>query len=242
MTGLVGKETKIVAARRVLTQTINGLPDTMSVGFRVYGHRFATDDYDNACGDTELLAPIGPVNKAALVGLVNKIQTKGRTPLVLSVLAAIKDFEKIPNGSIILVTDGIESCKGDIKSIAPAIKTAGLALEVNIVGFDIKEAGARQELESIAASTGGRYLDARDADELLAALEKTLKLEYVVLDGAGKEVGRGVVSGEAIKLKENVYTVRVLLAPQPIEVKVTVKPGAASNLMLMKTASGWILN
>jgi Ca-activated chloride channel family protein len=242
MTGLVGKETKIVAARRVLTQTINGLPDTMSVGFRVYGHRFATDDYDNACGDTELLAPIGPVNKAALVGLVNKIQTKGRTPLVLSVLEAIKDFEKIPNGSIILVTDGIESCKGDIKSIAAAIKKSGLALEVNIVGFDIKEAAARQELESIAGSTGGRYLDAKDADELLAALGKTLKLEYVVLDGAGKEVGRGVVSGEAIKLKEGVYTVRVLLAPQPIEVKVTVKPGAASNLMLKKTASGWILN
>jgi hypothetical protein len=242
MTGLVGKETKIAAARRVLTQTINGLPDSMSVGFRVYGHRFATDDYDNACGDTELLAPIGPVNKAALVGLVNKIQTKGRTPLVLSVLAAVKDFEKIPNGSIILVTDGIESCKGDIKSIAPAIKKAGLELEVNIVGFDIKEAGARQELESIAASTGGRYLDAKDADELLAALEKTLKLEYVVLDGAGKEAGRGVVGGDAIKLTAGTYTVRVLLSPQPVEFKVTIKPGAASNLVLKKTASGWILN
>ena len=242
MTGLVGKETKIVAARRVLTQTINGLPGSMSVGFRVYGHRFATDDYDNACGDTELLAPIGPVNKAALVGLVNKIQTKGRTPLVLSVLAAIKDFEKIPNGSIILVTDGIESCKGDIATIAPAIKKAGLELEVNIVGFDIKEAGARQELESIARSTGGRYLDAKDADELLAALAKALKLEYVVLDGTGKEAGKGVVGGPAIKLNAGVYTVRVLLSPQPVELKVTVKSGATSTCTLKKTQGKWGLN
>jgi hypothetical protein len=242
MTGMVGKETKIAAARRVLTQTINGLPESMNVGFRVYGHRFATDDYDNACRDSELLMPIGPVQKAKLVETVNKIQTKGRTPLVLSVLEAIKDFEKVPNGSVILVTDGIESCKGDIKSIAPAIKKSGLALEVNIVGFDIKEAAARQELESIARSTSGRYLDAKDADELLSALGKTLKLEYVVLDDKGKEAGRGVVGGDGIKLKEGGYVVRVTLAPQPVEVKVTVKPGGTSTCTLKKTQGQWILN
>jgi hypothetical protein len=241
MTGLVGKETKIAAARRVLSQTINGLPDAMSVGFRVYGHRFATDDYDNACGDTQLLAPIGPVKKAALIGLVNKIQTKGRTPLVLSVLEAIKDFEKISNGSIILVTDGIESCKGDIKSIAPAIKKAGLELEVNIVGFDIKEAGGRQELESIARSTGGRYLDAKNADELLSALAKALTVEYVVLDAAGKEAARGVVGGPGTKLKAGTYTVRVLVTPQPLEIKATVKDGAALVFTLKKAKGQWIL-
>jgi hypothetical protein len=241
MTGMVGKETKIAAARRVLIQTINGLPDTMSVGFRVYGHRYATDDYDNACRDTELLVPIGPVQKALLVDMVNKIQTKGRTPLVTSVLAAVKDLEKFPNGTVILVTDGIESCKGDIKSIAPAIKAAGLALEVDIVGFDIKEAAARQELQSIAASTGGRYLDAKDADELLSALQKTLKLEYVVVDAAGKEAGRGVVGDEGLKLKEGDYTVRVVLAPQPLERRVTVKAGTRATCTLKKTQGKWII-
>jgi hypothetical protein len=242
MTGAVGKETKITAARRVLTQTINGLPDSMNVGLRVYGHRFPTDDYSNACADTELLVPIGPVQKAKLVEIVNKIQTKGRTPLVLSVLEAIKDFEKAPNGSIILVTDGIESCKGDIKSIAPAIKKSGLELEVNIVGFDIKEAAARQELESIAKSTDGRYIDARNAGELLSALEQTLKLEFVVLDSAGAEVGRGVVGGDEVKLKDGTYTLRVLLAPQPIEIKITIKTGAAVTYTLKKVLDKWTLN
>ncbi|NTV80334.1 MAG: VWA domain-containing protein, partial [Candidatus Aminicenantes bacterium] len=241
MTGLIGKETKIAAARRVLKQTINGLPDAMNVGFRVYGHRYATDDYDNACRDTELLVPIGPVKKAVLTDLVDKIQTKGRTPLVASVLAAIKDFEKIPNGTIVLVTDGIESCKGDIKAIEAAIKAAGLALEVNIVGFDIKEAEARQELQSIAASTGGRYLDAKDAGELLTALETTLKLEYVAVDAAGKEAGRGVVGGPGIKLKEGAYTLRVLVSPRPLEVKVTIKPGSRTALTLKKAGGAWAL-
>jgi hypothetical protein len=241
MTGMVGKETKIVAARRVLKQTIEGLPDSMNVGLRVYGHRYATDDYDNACRDTELVVPIGPVDKAALVGMVDRIQTKGRTPLVASVLAAVKDFETIPNGTIVLVTDGIESCKGDIKSIAPAIKAAGLELKVNIVGFDIKEAEGRAELESIARSTGGRYLDAKDAGELLTALEATLKLEYVVIDSAGKEHGRGAVGGDAVKLAAGDYTVRVLAAPQPVEIKVTVKPGEQREVKLKKAGGNWIL-
>jgi len=241
MTGMIGRETKIAAARRVLTQTIEGLPDLMNVGLRVYGHRYATDDYDNACRDTELVVPIGPIDKAALVDWVKKIQTKGRTPLVVSVLAAIKDFEKIPNGTIVLVTDGIESCKGDIKSIAPAIKAAGLELKVNIVGFDIKEAEGRAELESIAKSTGGRYLDARNADELMGALGQTLKLEFVAVDAAGKERGRGAVGGAAVKLLPGDYTVRVLTEPQPVELKVTVKSGELRELRLKKAGGAWIL-
>jgi hypothetical protein len=231
----------MAAARRVLTQTIEGLPDSMNVGLRVYGHRYATDDYDNACRDTELVVPIGPIDKAALVDWVKKIQTKGRTPLVASVLAAVKDFERIPNGGIVLVTDGIESCKGDIGSIAPAIKAAGLELKVNIVGFDIKEAEGRAELESIAKSTGGRYLDARNADELMGALGQTLKLEFVVVDSAGKERGRGAVGGEAVKLPPGDYTVRVLTAPQPAVLKVAVKSGELRELLLKKAAGAWIL-
>jgi len=241
MTGMVGKETKIAAARRVLKQAIEGLPDTMNVGLRVYGHRYATDDYDNACRDTELVVPIGLIDKAALAGWVDKIQTKGRTPLVISVLEAIKDFADIPNGTIVLVTDGIESCKGDIKSIAPAIRSAGLELKVNIVGFDIREAEGRKELESIARSTGGRYLDARNADELLGALGQTLKLEYVALDAAGQEHGRGAVGGEAIKLPPGDYTIRVLTAPQPVELKVTVKSGEMKEAKLKKAGGAWIL-
>jgi Mg-chelatase subunit ChlD len=241
MTGMIGKETKMAAARRVLTQTIEGLPDSMNVGLRVYGHRYATDDYDNACRDTELVVPIGPIDKAALADWVKKIQTKGRTPLVASVLAAVKDFEKIPNGGIVLVTDGIESCKGDIKSIAPAIQAAGLELKVNIVGFDIKEAEGRAELESIAKSTGGRYLDARNADELMGALGQTLKLEFVAVDAAGKERSRGAVGGEAVKLPPGDYTIRVLTVPQPVELKVAVKSGELRELTLKKAGGAWTL-
>jgi hypothetical protein len=240
MWGQIGGEAKITIARKVLSQIINGLPDSMNVGLRVYGHRFGLND-KSACIDTQLLVPIGPIAKTQLIDTVNKIQLKGKTPLVLSVLEAIKDFEKIPNGSVILITDGIESCNGDIKSIGPAIKKSGLELKVHIVGFDIKEKESRAELEAIAKSTEGRYLDAKDANELLSALEQTLKLEYVVLDERGETVGKSFVGGDSVKLKEGSYTLRILLAPQPLELKVSVKGGSTSSFTLKKEAGNWIL-
>jgi hypothetical protein len=240
MWGQIAGEAKITIARKVLTQIINGLPESMNVGMRAYGHRYGLNDR-RACTDTELLVPIGPLAKAQLVDTVNKIQLKGKTPLVLSVLEAIKDFEKIPNGSVILVTDGIESCNGDIMSIAPAIKTSGLELKVHIVGFDIKEKESREQLEAIAQSTEGRYLDAKNAGELLSALEQTLQVEFVVLNEKGEEAGRGIVGGEEVKLKEGTYTLRVLIAPQPLEVKIAVKPDGRSVCVLKKEAESWKL-
>jgi hypothetical protein len=241
MWGQISGEAKITIARKVLAQIINGLPDSLSVGLRVYGHRYGLND-PKACTDTELLIPIGPIAKARLIDTVNKIQLKGKTPLVLSVLEAIKDFEKIANGSAILITDGIESCGGDINSIAPAIKKSGLDLKVNIVGFYITEKEARAELETIAGSTGGIYLDAKDAGELLSAVEQTLRLEFQVLDDRGQVVSKGVVGGEAVKLKEGTYILRILLSPVPLETKVTIKPGATEAYTLKRVGDKWTLD
>jgi hypothetical protein len=240
MWGQIAGEAKISIARKVLAQIINGLPDSLSVGLRVYGHRYGLND-PKACTDTELLIPIGPIAKAPLIDTVNKIQLRGKTPLVLSVLEAIKDFEKTANGSVILITDGIESCGGDINSIAPAIKKSGLDLKVNIVGFYITEKEARAELETIAGSTGGIYLDAQNATELLSAVQQTLQVEYLVLDEKGKEVAKGMVGGEAVKLKEGTYTLRIMLSPKPLETQMTVKSGVAMTYTLRKVQDQWTL-
>jgi hypothetical protein len=241
MWGQIAGEAKITIARKVLAQIINGLPDSLHVGLRVYGHRYGLND-PKACTDTELLIPIGQIDKAQLIDTVNKIQLKGKTPLVLSVLEAIKDFEKNANGSVILITDGIESCGGDINSIAPAIKKSGLDLKVNIVGFYIAEKEARAELETIAGSTGGIYLDAQNASELLSAVEQTLRVEFQVLDEKGQLIAKGVVGGEAVKLKAGTYTVRILLSPVPFESKVTIKPGAPETYTLKKVGDKWTLD
>jgi len=238
MWGQIGKEAKIIIARNVLGQIINGLPEKMNVGLRLYGHRYEIKD-QRACTDTELIAAIGPLKKMYLIETINKINPKGKTPLVYSVLEAVKDFEKIAKGTIILISDGIESCNGDINSIAPALKEAGFELKVHIVGFDIKEAEARKELEAIAESTGGKYLDAKDSGELLSALEQTLQIEFALLDEKGEIRATGFVGRGPVKVKPGNYTLRLMLEPKPLETKITVTSGGKSMFVLSKKEGIW---
>jgi hypothetical protein len=240
MWGQIEGVAKIAIAKDVLEQIINGLPDEMNVGLRLYGHRYGLNDR-RACQDTELKVPIGPIDKAVLIDIIKKIQPKGKTPLVFSVLQAGDDFKDIPSGSIILITDGIESCDGDIKSIAPALKESGIELKLHIVGFDIKEAEARAELESIAKSTEGTYLDAKDSQELLSSLEQTLTIEFEILDDRGQVKARGMVGGEPIRLMEGSYTLRLLVEPEPFEAEITVQPGQKTTIVLNKENEEWVV-
>jgi hypothetical protein len=176
-----------------------------------------------------------------LIDIIQKIQPKGKTPLVFSVLQAGDDFKDISNGSIILITDGIESCDGDINAIAPALKESGIELKLHIVGFDIREAEARAELEAIAKSTQGTYLDAKDSQELLSSLEQTLTIEFEILDGEGQVKARGMVGGEPIRLMEGSYTLRLLVEPDPFEAEITISPGQITKITLAKEKEKWII-
>lgn len=240
MWGQIQGKAKIVIAKEVLNQIINGLPDEMNVGLRLYGHRYDLKN-SRACQDTELVAPIGPINKKQLVEAVNKITPRGKTPLVHSVLEGIKDFKELKGGTIVLISDGVESCDGDINSIESALKEAGLDLQVNIVGFDIKEVDARKQLEAIAASTGGIYLDAKDSEQLLDSLEQTLQVEFVLLDEQGEIKARGVVGGEPVEIIEGTYTLMLLLQPESLEKNVTISPAKKTVLTLKKEADKWTL-
>ena len=241
MWGRVGGKSKIEIARRVLTQIIRELPDGIQVGLRAYGHRYGRKDR-RACKDTELVAPIRPLVRGKLIGTINSIQPRGRTPLVYSVLQAPNDFKEKDTGTLILLTDGIESCDGDIRSIGPALKEAGLKLRLHIVGFDIKGAEARRELEAIAESGGGRYHHARDAAGLFGSLTEALQLEYAVVGGEGRQVAIGSVGGDPIQVLEGEYTVRLMVEPGPLETPVIVRPEKTIALEVARKEGQWIIS
>jgi hypothetical protein len=240
MWGQIAGEAKISIAKNVLEQIITGLPDEMNVGLRLYGHRYGLNDR-RACQDTELKVPIEPIDKASLIEIIKNIQPKGKTPLVYSVLKAGNDFQNIQSGSIILITDGVESCDGDIESIAPALKELGIELKLHIVGFDIKEAEARAELEAIAKSTEGTYLDARDSQELFSSLEQTLQIEFEILDEKDQFIAKGLVGGETLRIMEGSYTLRLLVDPEPFETAITINPGQKTTLVLTKQQDEWVV-
>jgi Ca-activated chloride channel family protein len=169
MWGQVGGEAKIVIAKRVLGKVLADLPADRHIGLIAYGHRREGD-----CADIEEIAPVG-ADRAAISAAVEKINPKGKTPMADSVkLAAEKLRYTDEKATVILISDGVETCEPDPCGVAAALERAGVDLTVHVVGFDVAEENAQAQLRCIAENTGGEFVPAANADELGAALKTTV--------------------------------------------------------------------
>ena len=221
---LLGKKTRWATALDVLNDVVGKLPADYSVGLRTYGHRESALS-PRTCKDTELVAPVAPLDRARLMTVARGLRPRGETPLVYSILQTPGDLKGVGGGSVILITDGEESCKGDIAGAAKTLKDSGLNLSLNIVGFTLKSAQAQAALGGLAEAMGGRYYAADSGAALgrallLAAVDQ---LPYRILDAKGAEIEKGVagVAGKH-ELLPGDYTVVVSAGDESLKVPVTL--------------------
>jgi hypothetical protein len=209
----LGASTRIATARRVLRDVIAKIPDDFNVGLRVYGHRYGSRQKET-CTDSELVLPIQKLNRDRLLAIVDTRQPRGETPLVYSVLQTVADLKGAGGGSVILITDGEESCHGDPAAAARELKASGIDINLQILGFTVSGQQVQSDLTAFAEATGGRYFGAQDGDALGRALLMAAvdKMSFVVLDGAGRQVARGETDAAAVDLPPAEYTVLVRAA------------------------------
>jgi hypothetical protein len=189
----LGKTTRWATALDVLADVVGKLPADYSVGLRTYGHREASTS-PKTCTDTELVVDVAPLDRTGLVNRAKQLRPRGETPLVYSILQTPDDLKALGGGTVILITDGEESCKGDFTAAAKTLKDSGLNLTLNIVGFTLKAPRATADLGGLAESTGGHYYGAQSGDALARAvlLAAVDQLPYRILDAKGAEVDKGV--------------------------------------------------
>ena len=169
MWGQIEGEAKISIAKSVLGDLLDELPAERRLGLIAYGHRRKGD-----CSDIEELAVVG-AERAAISAAVKGLSPKGKTPMAASVkLAAEKLRSTEEKATVVLISDGIETCEPDPCGVASALEQAGVDFTVHVVGFDITEENAEAQLKCLAENTGGKYISASNADELGAALETTV--------------------------------------------------------------------
>ncbi len=164
MWGQIEGENKIVIARRVVGELIEGLPDDQQVGLVAYGHRREGD-----CEDIELVAPIGPLDKTALKSTIGSLNPKGKTPITASIDQAF-DVIGDRSASVILISDGLETCGGDPCRRVQMAREQGLDFVLHVVGFDVADEDV-SSLECAAQAGGGQFHSVETADQLGAALE-----------------------------------------------------------------------
>ena len=206
----LGKKTRWTTAHDVLRQVLSTLPGDFNVGLRIYGHREGSRS-PKTCTDSELVVPIQKLDQQAILGAAEAVKPKGETPLVYSVLQSPADLKAVGGGTVIVITDGEESCKGDPVKAAAQLKASGLDITLNIVGFTVTGAHVQKQLAGFAQATGGHFYAADNGPALARALQIAAvdRFPYTVTDAAGKEVAAGEAGGAADELPPGEYTVVV---------------------------------
>ena len=170
MWGQIDGKAKITIAKAVMAELIAGIPETFHTGLTVYGHRRKGD-----CGDIEMVLPVGPHNASAMNAKVQAISPKGKTPLSAAVKQAAEALRFTEErATVVLVSDGLETCDIDPCELAAELAMSGVDFTVHVVGFDIS-AEDQGRLRCLADRTGGLFLAADDAGSLRHALFKTVE-------------------------------------------------------------------
>ncbi len=192
MWGQIDGKAKITIAKEVMAELINEIPTNFQTGLTVYGHRRKGD-----CKDIEMVIPVGPHNPAAMQARMQAISPKGKTPLSESVklaAQALRYTEK--RATVILVSDGLETCDIDPCTLAAELAMSGMDFTLHVIGFDIsKEDQGR--LRCLADKTGGLFLAADTAGSLRNALFQTVEEVKAPPRPVVEDPGTAVLKGPA---------------------------------------------
>jgi len=161
---------RISVAKAVLADFISKLPadPALNVGLRIYGAN-SSGTSSEACQDSKLLLPMKGLERQSLQDLVARTQPKGATPIAYSLEQAALDFPQDNSKKlIVLVTDGQESCRGNLSGVLENFKKRGITVDLRVIGIDL-DAKAQKSFEGV-----GTFENARSSGELAAALGRTV--------------------------------------------------------------------
>ena len=226
--------TKIEVAKGLLAELVDSFPDASLVGLR---------SFSGCDQDSRLLVPIGALDRTAFKTQIRSLQPGGATAIQGLLEQAKLDFAGVPGRkTILLVSDGSETCGGDPVAAAKALIATGYDLKVAVVGFGVAgDTRARDELSAIAAATGEIYFSAETSEALRAALRRASlsPVRYGVFDAQGRQVLTGALGDPDPNLPVGTYRVVIDTTP-PLEVpNVCVERERTTQITLTRSTDGY---
>ncbi|MEJ8566393.1 vWA domain-containing protein [Elongatibacter sediminis] len=210
-------ERRITIAKRTLDGLISEtLPAGTPLALRVFGHREA-----DSCR-TDLEIPLKPLDRAGAAAVLAGITAMNlaKTPIADSLAHTEPDLAGVSGERIIvLVTDGEETCDGNPADVIAAMRSRGIDIRFNIVGYAIDDPGLRETFERWAALGGGAYFNADDEVGLAAGLTRAVNPSFDIVNADGEVIGRGVAGADPVSLMPGQYTVRLAERTEAIEIQ-----------------------
>lgn len=138
-----------------------------------------------------------------IMSVVDGLRPAGQTPLTEAVeqAAGVLNDRGKP-GTVVVLTDGEETCNGDPCQLGRRIRAEYPGLTVHVIGFRLQEdfwLGPKSALDAqcLAETTGGTYLNVQGEDDLASAFELTLSCPMMSLWRPRPRVGelKGGIGG-----------------------------------------------
>jgi Ca-activated chloride channel homolog len=171
MRGKIEGKSKMDIAKDVVGKLVGTWKPEDDLGLVVYGHR-----EKGSCTDIETVWPPKPLTASQFMGPIDALLPKGKTPMTQAVRQAAEALKYTEQKStVILVSDGLETCGADPCAMARELEAAGVELTVHTVGFGLDDKGAIAQLKCMAEETGGVSVLADNADELETALHQAVE-------------------------------------------------------------------
>lgn len=169
---------RIDAVRGALAHVLPQVSKRRHIGLITYG-----PGRRDACSNISL--ELRPSEDAAdkIMARIDRLQPDGKTPLTTSVrrAAEVLDFRNRPV-TIVLLTDGEETCGGSPCALAQALRDEGAQTTVHVISYQITSAigpGGSFESRCLADETGGIYAATDTAEQVIDALQTTLACPMV---------------------------------------------------------------
>ncbi|MDH3274059.1 MAG: VWA domain-containing protein [Gammaproteobacteria bacterium] len=233
MWGQIDGRSKMEIAKTTLEEVSYWLPEDLDLALRAYGNTSSSDD--NNCADSSLLVPFGERNREYVRHAIAGLRPTGQTPIAYALNQAAGDFGSLQSDrTLVLVSDGIESCGGDPVTAAYALRQQGIV--VHLIGFGLGNATDEDaaSLQAVANASGGRYVTAGSAEELKAALAETVATSFSVYQGSTEVASGSLGSAGVMLLPEGDYRVQLHSSP-PVEAQVRLAPRDSVTLTLEKS-------
>lgn len=180
------KDQKIDAAKKVLETALMRIPSDVKVGLRVFGHI----NFPSPCSASALLVPPGFGNRGAIIKRIRRIIPTGMTPLTFALRqAAENDLRDIEGKkTIILITDGADTCGEDPCAYIATLPYRGINIKVDVVGLDLRDKNSKRKLDCIAKLSNGKYYDAHTTPELMDSISHSVSqaISGVVMTNKGQ--------------------------------------------------------
>jgi len=160
---------KLEIARESLRAALQSIPADREIGFMAYGHR-----EKGSCSDIELIVPPAAGTAGAIATAADNLKFLGKTPLTAAVKQAAEALKYTEDkATVVLITDGLETCGGDPCALGKELEAAGVDFTADVVGFGLTAEEGR-EVACLADNTGGKYIQASDEAALKDALAETV--------------------------------------------------------------------